>query len=236
MAVEDWVALEKKFRQYAHFLAGPFASLSSDEQLSWFKEQSVVAERLTYQGEVVLMFADAATNALTEAILGSWGEGGKRPTFLRFIRGLRPAEREPDLSHEVDRLWAVYLGVNLPRHVLAVHPPDGRSTNAFHIGESVHMGWIRPWDPEDGEWQELSASVRAETPIPDDMAATPDRLLAWVVDNPEGLSKLGRNRLASYARANGIFVSPTRAAARAQELIRDLARVFGYRREDFFSD
>ena len=213
---------------------------SQDELLAYMGKHSAAIERLTYQGEAVLMFADAATNALAEAVFGSWGLPAKQqPTLRAIAEGLESGKygtQDPDLSPETEQVWAVYLGVNLPRHVIAVHPPDGRSANAFQMGNPVYMGWTRPWDPEDREWRVLSQRVTDEAPIPDDMAGTPDRLLTWTIDHPHGLSRESRERLQTYAKRNGIFVSPVRAAAKVQGLIRDVASRFGYRREDFFSD
>jgi len=239
MAIDDWNVGESEFRRDHYFGAGPGLGASQDELLAYVRKHSAAFERLTYQGEAVLMFADAATNALAEAVFGSWGLLAKQPTLLAIVEGLESGKygtQDPDLSPETEQLWAVYLGVNFPRHVIAVHPPDGRSANAFQMGKAAYMGWTRPWDPENREWRALSQRVRNETSIPDDMAGTPDRLLAWTIDHPHGLSRESRERLRTYAKRNGIFVSPVRAAAKVQGLIREVASKFGYRREDFFSD
>lgn len=239
MAVSDWDALEAAYRRAYPFPGGPRAGASQRELMTYLLAHGEAIERLTYQGEIVLMFADAATNALAEAILGSWGVAVKQPTLRVIIEGLESGgygRYEPDLSTDVDQLRMVYLGVNFPRHVLAVHPPDGKTVNVFQFGKPTYMGWTRPWDPEDPEWNALLRRVTDETLIPKDMAGTPDRLLAWTIDHPEGLSRESRKRLQAYAKRNGAFVSPTRAAAKIQEVIRDMASRFGYRREDFFSD
>lgn len=239
IAVEDWNVGEAEYRRDHYFGAGPGLGASQDELLAYMRKHSAAIERLTYQGEAVLMFADAATNALAEAVFGSWGMHVKRPTLFAIAEGLESGKygnQDPDLSAETEQVWAVYLSVNLPRHVIAVHPPDGRSANAFQVGNPVYMGWTRPWDPENREWRVLSQRVRDETSIPDDMAGTPDRLLAWTIDHPRGLSRESRERLKSYAKRNGIFVSPVRAAAKVRALLPQVASKFGYRREDFFSD
>jgi hypothetical protein len=239
MAVDDWNVGEAGFRRNHHFGAGPGLGASQYELIEYMRRHSNAFERLTYHGEAVLMFADAATNALAEAVFGSWGVPVKQPTLLAIAEGVESgkyATQDPDLSPEVERLWAVYLGVNFPRHVIAVHPPDGRSANSFQMGTLAYMGWAAPWDPENREWRVLSERLKDETSIPDNMASTPDRLLAWVIDQPHGLSRESRERLQRYAKRNGVFVSPVRVAAKVQALIRDVARKFGYQREDFFSD
>lgn len=135
MAVANWSLAEAEVRRNHYLGAGPGLGAKQDELLSYFRAHSAAFDRLTYEGEAVLMFADAATNALAEAILGSWGVG-KQQSLRGIAKELESGTYgtyDPDLSPYADRLWVVYLGVNLPRHVPAVHPPDGRSANAFQL-------------------------------------------------------------------------------------------------------
>jgi hypothetical protein len=239
MAVDAWNVDEAALHRDDLFGAPPGLGANQDELLTYIRRQGAMFERLTFLGEAVLMFAEAATNALAEAVFGSWGITAKRRSLFAVAEGVgvgRYQTQEPNLSIEAERLWAVYLGVNLPRHVLAVHPPEGSSANSFLMGTPIFMGWNARWDADDPEWKLLSARVRDETSIPDDMAGTPDRLVAWVIDQPQGLSSESREMLQRYAKKHGIYVSPVRAAAKVQALVRDVAEQFGYHREDFFSE
>jgi hypothetical protein len=105
-------------------------------------------------GDATLMFADATTNTIAEAIRTTWGidEGPQAWGFERLLKKLRRGEgegRSPDMGSQIDRLHAVYVAVNVPRHVLAVHPPANQSVEEFRFDrrspDTMRIGaWNRP--------------------------------------------------------------------------------------------
>jgi hypothetical protein len=190
--------------------------------------------------EATLMFADATTNALAEAIRITWGvdDGVQALGFGRLLRRLQGLNegRKPDLSSMQDRLHSVYVAVNVPRHVLAVHPPGNLSSDEIRFDRSASASTMRigAWDRPPGEEDEELTSLRASI-MRDAMLSENDTLgelvVIWALDHTDELSVGTRNDLESYVRRYGCSVSPRHVTSTTRDLIRDVTELFGWPRD-----
>jgi hypothetical protein len=114
-----------------------FSATTDAEHRAAFQRRNAVTPDLNLFGDATLMFADATTNTVAEAIRITWevDEGRQAWSFGDLLREMGSGlgkGRSPGIDSQVDRFHAVYVAVNVPRHVLAVHglpvrlrnPPD----------------------------------------------------------------------------------------------------------------
>lgn len=218
------------------------AAHSEDEIRAVYQRVGGARRELLLFAEATLMFADATTNAIAEAIRMTWGidPGGRPWGFSALLRAIRRGDtdsRTPDVGSLLDRLHSVHVQVNVPRQVLAVHPPGNISAAEFRFAdgtaENMRIGaWNRPPEAEDVELERLRHTVTSEAAIPEVHAAG-ELLVIWAIDNADKLSGDARDQLKRYVWRHGCSVSPKHLADVTTALVRDVTELFGWPRRAF---
>jgi hypothetical protein len=207
------------------------------EYRAGFRRQNAARPDLLLFGDATLMFADATTNTIAGAIRTTWGidEGPQALGFERLLKKLRRGEgegRSPDLGSQIDRLHAVYVAVNVPRHVLAVHPPANQSVEEFRFDrrspDTMRIGaWNRPVYEDDEALAVLHARIATDATIPTSHSLG-ELVVMWALDHSDDLSMETREALESYVRRHGCSVSPKNVTAMTRDLVRDVTDLFGW--------
>jgi hypothetical protein len=212
-----------------------FSATTDAERRAAFQRQNAARPDLLLFGDATLMLADATTNTIAEAIRTTWGidEGPQAWGFGPLLKKLRKGEgegRSPDMGSQIDRLHAVYVAVNVPRHVLSVHPPANQSVEEFRFDrgspDTMRIGNRSLWE-DDEALAALHARIAADVTIPTSHSLG-ELVVMWALDHSDDLTMETREALASFVRRHGCSVSPKHVTAMTRDLVRDVTDLFGW--------
>lgn len=215
-----------------------FSARTNDDARRAYQRSESAKPDFQLFAEATLMFADATTNVLAEAIRITWGidDGVQAWGFGRLLRQLRAGANEgrtPDLSSMQNRLHSVYVAVNVPRHLLAVHPPGNMSASEFRFDRSASAStmrigaWDRPSYEDDEELTALRAKILGEAALAEDEMLG-ELVVIWALDHTDQLTMGTREDLKDYMWRYGCSVSPKHVTSMTRDLVRDLTNLFGW--------
>jgi len=203
-------------------------------------EEHEAAPEFALQGESGFMFAEAALNCLAEAVAQSRDPTGERDRSDSFLNLKRSVEQPSDevtrrLGSLLPKMRAANVLVLVPRSVMSVHPPAGKSAGGWIFGPSRRIKLpafrYRPPDPTEDD-RALRQALGKDLQLPDDLEG--DLLAGWAMDEaPDRLSDGSAAQLRRYFRRHNCIASPGDAIRVTRSLIEDCGAALGYPPKDW---